>query len=270
MADSEFVLYEEENTDFIHLSTDLNTYFEDKIQLRKQCSNDTEWFNSLEKFFKYIIDRRIKRVRKWFNQNTSRFPQDNNDIVIAKYALEQEISKLTLLWTLCGLTCHFCDLRCLKNRDHDDDHNCSTDHQCHLPCQFTEAHEISDLPICSHKAGHEGKHACIASHLCGKPCILNKKRNCQKICAKKIDHDDVHLCQSIRHYCGKPCSLNTNTVKGLYRCPNKCIIPYEEEHKVHKCENETCPIQCPIPDCQRKCQNNNHFHSEISKNHFCG
>jgi len=49
--DSELILHEE-NTNFIHLSTDLRTYFEDKIQQRKESSNDTEWFSSLEKFFK--------------------------------------------------------------------------------------------------------------------------------------------------------------------------------------------------------------------------
>ncbi|CAG8491773.1 7035_t:CDS:10 [Funneliformis caledonium] len=229
--DSELILFEE-NTNFIHLSTDLRTYFEDKIQLRKQSSNDTEWFNSLEKFFKYIIDRRIVRVQEWFNQNTIRFPQDNSDIVIANYTLEQEISKLTIFWTLCGLTCQ----------------------------------------SCGHKAGHEGKHACNkANHLCGKRCHLSEKRNCQKICAKKIGHeDDNHLCQSSRHNCGEPCSLNTHTIKGSYQCSNKCIIPHEVEHNIHKCENETCPIQCPIKDCQRRCQSNDHFHALSGVNHFCG
>ncbi|GBB87958.1 hypothetical protein RclHR1_14460001 [Rhizophagus clarus] len=274
ILDSELILYEE-NTEFVNLSTDLRLFFEDKIQLRKESPNDTEWFNSLEKFFKYIIDRRIIRVQEWFKQNTTRFPQDNNEIVIARYALEQEISKLSLLWTLCGITCHFCGLRCLKNRDHEDDHNCLTDHQCHLNCQFTEAHANNlPIPICSHKAGHEGKHACNeTNHLCGEPCYLNEKRNCQNFCAKEIGHEgDNHICQSTRHYCGDPCSLNTRTDKGNYQCPNKCITPHEEEHTKHKCENDSCPIQCPIKDCQRKCPINDHFHafSDLIVDHFCG
>ncbi|CAB4409761.1 unnamed protein product [Rhizophagus irregularis] len=272
--DSEIILYEE-NTNFAHLSADLRSFFEDKIQLRKENSNDIEWFNYLEKFFRYIIDRRIIRVQEWFKQNTIRFLQDNNEIVIARYALEQEISKLTLLWTLCGMTCHFCGLRCLKNRDHEDDHSCLTDHKCQLTCQFTEAH-VSNLPIpiCSHKAGHEGKHACSeANHLCGEPCYLNEKRNCQNFCAKEIGHEgDNHLCQSTRHYCGDFCSLKTHTDKGYYQCPNKCIISHEEEHTRHKCENDTCPIQCPIKDCQRKCPVNDHFHAfyDLFVDHFCG
>jgi hypothetical protein len=187
--------------------------------------------------------------------------------------MEHEITKLTLLWTLCGLTCDQCGLKCVKNRDHDEVHDCLTDHECHFPCHFTEAHKEEIVPLCSHKAGHEGKHACdTVNHLCGKPCDLIDKRNCLNVCSKEIDHDDdVHLCQSTRHYCGEDCSLLTNTQKGEYRCPNKCIIPCEEEHDMHYCEFETCPIQCPIPDCQRKCQSDDHFHSnsDTHVDHFC-
>ncbi|CAG8519880.1 18128_t:CDS:2, partial [Acaulospora morrowiae] len=39
------------------------------------------------------------------------------------------------------------------------------------------------------------------------------------------------------------------------------------------CENEKCPIQCPILECKRMCQSDDHFH-EYSENqvinHFCG
>ncbi|CAI2192234.1 4778_t:CDS:10, partial [Funneliformis geosporum] len=47
-------------------------------------------------------------------------------------------------------------------------------------------------------------------------------------------------------------------------------LPYEEVHDLHHCKNETYPIQCPILDCQRKCQSNNHFHSNSQVDHFCG
>ncbi|CAG8735099.1 5498_t:CDS:2, partial [Cetraspora pellucida] len=107
------------------------------------------------------------------------------------------------------------------------------------------------------------------------------KRNCQKRCSKEIGHEDDenHLCQSLRHYCGAPCSLVTNTSKGDYSCPNKCIIPCEIQHDSHRCENETCPLPCPIKDCQRRCKSDDHFHayseflvnnSESLVNHFCG
>ncbi|CAB4476805.1 unnamed protein product [Rhizophagus irregularis] len=102
---------------------------------------------------------------------------------------------------------------------------------------------------------------------------LIDKRNCQKVCSKKIGHDDnEHLCQSKRHYCGKNCTLSSYTQKGDYQCLNKCIMSYEEEHDLHLCENTICPIQCPIPNCKERCQSDDHFHafSDLQVNHFCG
>ncbi|CAG8438296.1 8032_t:CDS:10 [Funneliformis caledonium] len=239
LPDSDLQLYDE-NESFVRLSEYLRNYFEDHVQSR---IDDLTWF-AFNRFFKYIIERRVSRVQDWYMQNTSKFPQDNSDIVNGNYSMEQEIGKLTLLWTLCGLTCHQCCLKCVKNRDHEENHDCLTDHKCHLKCHFSEAHNNKSIPTCSHKAGHEGKHACDEiNHLCGKPCNLIGKRNCQKVCSKEIGHEEQqHLCQSTRHYCGEACSLSTKTQKGDYDCPNKCIIPYEEEHDSHRCENETCPI----------------------------
>ncbi|CAJ0745699.1 13896_t:CDS:10, partial [Entrophospora sp. SA101] len=271
--DSDVLLFEE-NADFIDFSYDLRNQFEENIQQRKESANDSEWFNKLELFFKFIIERRIYRVEQWFLQNITKFPQDNSEVVIGKYALEKEINNLRLFWTLCGLSCQDCGLHCLKNLGHTDKHDCKTYHKCHFSCQFTEAHS-SYVPTCSYKAGHDGKHACNkASHLCRKPCKLSDRHNCQKVCSKNIGHkDDEHMCQSKHHYCGEPCSLFTSTNKGDYECPNICIIPCELEHDQHHCENETCPIECPISDCQNRCQSNNHFHaysSESTVNHFCG
>jgi len=272
LSDSDIQLYDE-NASFVRLSEDLRTYFEENIQSRKNSSDDLKWFGNFNRFFKYIIERRVSRVKNWYMQNTAKFPQDNSDILNGKYAMEQEISKLTLLWTFCGLTCNQCNLKCVKNRDHEESHNCLTDHKCHFDCHFTEAHNSKLIPMCSHKAGHEGKHACDKiNHLCGKPCNLIDKRNCQKVCSREIGHEEEHLCQSTLHFCGEACSLSTKTQKGDYSCPNKCIRPYEEQHDLHRCENPTCPMQCPIPRCQRKCQVNDHFHSfsDLPVDHFCG
>ncbi|GBB83177.1 hypothetical protein RclHR1_00010059 [Rhizophagus clarus] len=229
--DSDILLYDE-RTSFERLSENLRHDFEKIVQPRRESSDDNEWFSNLSKFFEAIIERRKSRVQDWYEQNTAKFPHDNNDIVNGKYAMEQVISKLTLLWALCGLRCHQCGLKCVKNRDHKEDHECLTDHKCHFPCHFTEAHNDDDIPECSHKAGHEWKHVCDKmSHSCGEPCSLIDKRNCQKVCSKEIGHDD-----------------------GDYHCPNKCIRPYEEQHDLHRCENSTCPIQCPIPDYDGICQ----------------
>ncbi|CAG8505503.1 11510_t:CDS:10 [Funneliformis caledonium] len=275
LADSGLQLYGEFES-FVQLSENLRAYFEENVQPRKNSSDDAKWFANLNRFINSIIERRVLRVQNWYMQNTAQFSQQNNqnsDIVNGKYAMEQEISKLINLWTLCGLTCHQCGLKCVKSRDHEENHDCLTDHKCKFLCHFTEVHNETSIPTCSYIAGHEGKHACNeANHLCGESCSLIDKRNCQQVCSKEIGHVNEHMCQSSRHYCGKACSLSTTTQKGDYRCLNKCIMPYEEVHDLHRCENETCPIQCPILDCQRKCQSNEHFHSDSNSqvNHFCG
>ncbi|CAG8588725.1 6761_t:CDS:10 [Rhizophagus irregularis] len=264
------------------LSEYLRNHFEKTTQPRKESSDDNEWFSNFDRFLKDIIGHRTSRVKNWYLENTARFPQDNSDITDGRYALDQKIGELTRLWTLCGLTCYQCGLKCVKNcgynenHDHKENHDCLTDHKCHFPCHFTEAHNDNPTPECRHKAGHKGKHACAKMiHLCGKACFLIDKLNCQKVCSKEIGHDDgEHLCQSKRnHYCGKDCSLSIHNTKGDYRCPNKCIISCEEEHDFHHCENKICPIQCPIPDCKERCQSDDHFHAFSGSqqvNHFCG
>ncbi|GBC20090.2 hypothetical protein GLOIN_2v1880492 [Rhizophagus irregularis DAOM 181602=DAOM 197198] len=272
LPDADIHLYDE-NESFAQLSEDLRDHFEKIVQSREEMSDENKWFENYAKFSNYIVERRISRVRKWYAQNTAKLPQDNSNVIYGKYEMEQKLDKLTLLWTLCGLACHQCHLKCMKNFNHEEDHDCLTNHKCNFPCQFVEVHNKKLIPKCSHKAGHEGRHICRKiKHLCGEPCNLIDKRNCQKVCSKEIGHlDGEHLCQSTRHYCGENCSLSTVTVNGDYHCPNKCIKSHEEHHELHSCEIETCPIQCPIPYCEKRCQSD-HFHTffDLHVDHFCG
>ncbi|CAG8550727.1 10371_t:CDS:10, partial [Funneliformis caledonium] len=269
MHDTGLVLLQN-GKDFVELSNE-------NIHLRGEIP-DGQWIEKYDKFLKFIINRRIGRVQQWFNKNTSRFPNDNNEIKITSYALEQEITKLNLFWNICRLRCDSCSLACLKTSRHDDNekdmsHDCLTDHLCHFRCFFEEAHTTGTLPECVQFAGHEGRHACAQNHACGAPCVYSGKRSCQTRCAKEMGHEkslgnETHLCEASRHYCGAPCSLK---VSGVYECRNKCIIPCEDNHSVHKCENEVCPIECPLDKCQRKCESRDHFHSfEKDAQHFCG
>ncbi|CAG8468073.1 14418_t:CDS:10 [Rhizophagus irregularis] len=270
LPDADIHLYDE-NESFAQLSEDLRDHFEKIVQSREEMSDENKWFENYAKFSNYIVERRISRVRKWYAQNTAKLPQDNSNVIYGKYEMEQKLDKLTLLWTLCGLACHQCHLKCMKNFNHEEDHDCLTNHKCNFPCQFVEVHNKKLIPKCSHKAGHEGRHICRKiKHLCGEPCNLIDKRNCQKVCSKEIGHlDGEHLCQSTRHYCGENCSLSTVTVNGDYHCPNKCIKSHEEHHELHSCEIETCPIQCPIPYCEKRCQSD-HFHTffDLHVDHF--
>ncbi|CAB5380453.1 unnamed protein product [Rhizophagus irregularis] len=65
--------------------------------------------------------------------------------------------------------------------------------------------------------------------------------------------------------------IDLNLPGGSYECRNKCIIPCEDDHTVHKCQNEVCPIECPLEGCQRRCESKEHFHAfEKDVQHFCG
>ncbi|CAI2195110.1 11489_t:CDS:2, partial [Funneliformis geosporum] len=94
----------------------------------------------------------------------------------------------------------------------------------------------------------------------------------------KVEHQGKHVCNKVKHSCGKPCDLvdkgncllACSLQKSDYHCPNKCIIPHDESHNLHCCENELCSIQCPIPNCRKKCQSNDHFHWDLQVYHFCG
>ncbi|CAG8473346.1 38766_t:CDS:10 [Gigaspora margarita] len=264
---------------FVEISAGLREYFEKNVYARGSIP-DSEWIDHLDKFFKLIVNRRINRVREWYARNLSRFSQDHNEIVIANYALDQEISRLNLFWNACRLRCDKCGYACLKASRHDDNrddinHDCLTDHLCRHLCDFEASHTDEVLPQCQNFAAHQGKHRCPLSHACGAPCVHIGKRNCQNLCAKDVGHQEVsgnetHLCESTRHYCGTPCSLTAKTQKGKYECRNTCIIPCEEEHKIHKCQNEVCPIECPIENCRQRCESSDHFHAlEENVGHFC-
>ncbi|RHZ89869.1 hypothetical protein Glove_9g267 [Diversispora epigaea] len=265
---------------FVQISSDIIKFFETNIYSRRSML-ESEWVDHLKAFFKFIINRRISRVNEWFSKNISRFPKDHNEIVNTNYTLEQEITNLNSFWNLCCIQCDKCNLKCLKSSRHSDNgdegHSCLTDHHCHEPCNLKEAHVDEVLPECNNYANHEGKHRCSQKdHTCGAPCNYYGKRNCQSICTKEIGHGDtqnneIHLCEATRHYCGEPCSLKAETQKGSYQCKNTCIISCEEQHELHKCQNEVCPIECPLENCRQKCESSNHFHAdEKDVKHFCG
>lgn len=275
--DSLLLLYKNDYN-LVDISRYLISFFEEHIMERKSAEKDEIWFNNLRIFLDYIVKRRINRVKSWYKQNTASFSQDNSHIIQGNNLLLQEISKLTVFWNLCGIKCSICKLYCLKQRDHDNDHDCLTDHKCHFDCQFDEKHFEQNVPkeVCKHEAGHDGKHICDKiRHECGEPCYLSDKRNCNQYCTNEVGHSNEmkHMCNSV-HQCGAECSLKINTRYTQYKCPNYCVLPYDKQHdkNEHCCESESCPMPCPIPTCKNKCKSKNHHHALESAgiNHLCG
>ncbi|RHZ49002.1 hypothetical protein Glove_535g12 [Diversispora epigaea] len=99
MPDTGLVLLND-GENFVQVSSDLREYFEKHIFVRGSIS-DSEWMVNLDKFFKLIINRRIRRVREWLTKNTSKFPKERNEIYMINYTLDQEISRLNLFWNVC-------------------------------------------------------------------------------------------------------------------------------------------------------------------------
>ncbi|RUS20076.1 hypothetical protein BC937DRAFT_86413 [Endogone sp. FLAS-F59071] len=284
MPDTGLILLPTPAVPFRDFTTQLRKLLEDNVQERAAASSDSDWYKLYSAFVKFVITRRIRRAEQWFLANTNRFQSDHSEIMTAAYELEQECDKLAAFWSLCGLTCVKCNLRCLEQRDHSDDHDCYTDHQCKHGCDFTQDHFLEGsvvqglIPPCGQPAGHDGAHVCVDSeHLCGEPCALYGKRNCQGSCTKQSGHlDESHMCASRVHYCGMPCSLSDvkdSKSNSLFCCKNTCIIPCEEDHVEHKCENAmACPLRCCMPQCNKKCASNDHFHAITSPTeyHICG
>ncbi|CAG8464426.1 13684_t:CDS:10 [Dentiscutata erythropus] len=254
--DSLLVLYKN-GYSLVDISRHLISFFEKHIMERKSAEKDEIWFNNLRIFLDYIVKRRINRVKSWYTQNTASFSQDNSHIIQGNNLLLREISKLTVFWNLCGIKCSICKLYCLKQRDHNNDHDCLTDHKCHFDCQFDEKHLEQKVPkeACKHEAGHDGKHICDKiRHECGEPCYLSDKKNCNQYCTNEVGHSKEvkHKCNSV-HQCGAECSLKINTRYTQYT-------------------SESCPIPCPMPTCKNKCKSKNHHHAleGAGINHLCG
>jgi hypothetical protein len=101
----------------------------EEVQTRDESASDAEFLVKFQAFVKALVDRRCERVDDWFQQNVSRFPEDSPEILNATFELQQLITKLRLTWTLCGLTCDNCHLKCLHSKNHSDGHSCGTDHK---------------------------------------------------------------------------------------------------------------------------------------------
>ncbi|CAG8740021.1 29902_t:CDS:10, partial [Racocetra persica] len=257
--DSQLLLYKNEDSDLVDISGDLIKFFKEHIMKRENTAKDETWFNNLCIFLDCIVKRRVNRVKLWYKQNTKNFSQDNSHIIQGNNLLLQEISKDH------------------KQKDHNSDHDCLTDHKCHFICQFDDLHsDQNPKGVCKHEGGHDGKHICDKiRHECGKPCYLSDKKNCNKYCTNEVDHSEEtkHMCNSV-HLCGEECSLKINTERTQYKCPNYCVLPYDKEHKEneHCCESESCPMPCPMPKCMNKCNSNNHHHAleGAGIKHLCG
>jgi hypothetical protein len=105
----------------------------------RQFMPEAAWITGLSTFVDGLADARVKHVIAWIDSNVARF-KDHGDIRNLRRHVDTAIVELKLHVQFCKIQCTDCGLQCVKSRMHDKKHSCSTDHACHLPCDFTKEH----------------------------------------------------------------------------------------------------------------------------------
>jgi len=94
-----------------------------------------------------IANARAGQVRTWLEQNTARFVQ-HADVQTLLRRFDELAKELKSHVVLCGAACGSCSLSCLKERQHDDAHDCYTTHKCPHACEFNDQHDGLPAPAC--------------------------------------------------------------------------------------------------------------------------
>ena len=100
---------------------------------------EPEWITGLSTFADNLVDARVKHVTAWIDSNVARF-KDHGDTLNLRRQADAAAVELKLHVQFCKVQCEDCRLLCVESRMHDGKHNCSTNHVCPFPCDFTEEH----------------------------------------------------------------------------------------------------------------------------------
>ena len=109
--------------------------------------SEEEFLTAFNQHLLSIADARIGQVRTWLEENTARFAQ-HADVQTLFRIYDELVKELKSHVTLCGVACGSCSLSCLKDRQHDDAHECYTTHKCPHVCEFDDQHEGLPSPTC--------------------------------------------------------------------------------------------------------------------------
>lgn len=94
-----------------------------------------------------LADARVRQVRTWLEQNTSRFAQ-HADVQALFRSFLKLAKELKSGVAICGTTCGTCSLLCLSARQHGGAHDCHTSHKCTHACEFVNQHYGISVPAC--------------------------------------------------------------------------------------------------------------------------
>lgn len=102
-----------------------------------------EWLDGLGNYLKEVANYRTAHVQRWVSVNLERFKTANTNIEMLHRQMENAIVDLQANVELCRMGCSQCSFNCTLSRRHDptqQPHDCGTDHQCHHPCDYADAH----------------------------------------------------------------------------------------------------------------------------------
>ena len=254
---------------------------------RKRDMDDTKWVLQLQEFYSALIDRRIKRVKKWIslnlpsekslNETLKRRKQNFWEICNSRYfeplrniwkicksicshreSVDKPCSRLCIrLAVLCQCNTKGCDLcDCLEQN-----HLC--DEECFYCLRGREC-DSQNPNRCGLGAKHKGNHDCRKTkHLCSQRCWKRDiSHGCNIYCQRSIvDNHSDHECEA-EHKCMKKCSAPD--------CSFRCSLDLghvQDRYKAHDCGEKRCLVECCMEGCNAICHNSDHFHGPVA--HFC-
>lgn len=117
-------------------------------RLKRYNMKEEDYFPRYRAYLEAIAVSRTTLVHEWLKTNTLRFAE-NAEIKMLFRTFEEQVKELKEAVIPCGATCSQCALRCLHQRHHAGDHDCTTDHKCANICAFTDQHgEDATIPPC--------------------------------------------------------------------------------------------------------------------------
>ncbi len=112
----------------------------------RQLLPDTQWAQKLAQHLEDLAEMRIDHVRAWVKSNLMRFQAGHASVMELHRTLESAVIDLKSSVQLCRMQCVSCQLFCIRNRLHEDAHDCNTTHTCTQPCEY-----------CAEAGEHEGE-----------------------------------------------------------------------------------------------------------------
>jgi hypothetical protein len=102
----------------------------------RQLVPDAQWAQELAQHLEDLAEMRIDHVRAWVKSNLMRFQAGHASVMELQRTLDAAVIDLKTSVQICQMQCETCQLFCIRNRFHEDAHDCKTTHSCTQPCEY--------------------------------------------------------------------------------------------------------------------------------------